>query len=59
MVGDNYIHTNGNLYTIIAESTTKLDGVWIDSITYKNTSGRIFNRLREDFFSGKFVKVKS
>lgn len=54
--GNVFKHRNGNLYTVLAETHTKLDGQWESSITYKDYQGRIWNRLRSDFCDGKFTE---
>lgn len=48
--GKFYTHKSGVDYQMIANSFTQLEGVWHNSITYRNMVGEVFNRLEADFW---------
>lgn len=48
--GDMLLHEkSGVVYECLGPSRFKLNGTWIDTISYQNESGELFHRCPDDF----------
>lgn len=51
-------HNNGVIYRLVDYCKSQVEGVWQDFVLYRDVSGELYSRSKEDFFLRKIQIVE-